>query len=88
MQEGPYRMLVALGQQSESRMPTLRWEYFDGQHWNPLSCFDETGQLAHTGFLTIAGTEDLTMQELFGRELSWIRAVDVKTSIKKCRQKI
>lgn len=80
MQEGPYRMLVALGQQSESRMPTLRWEYYDGQHWKPLSCFDETGQLAHTGFLTIAGAEDLVMQRLFGRELSWIRAVDVNAA--------
>ena len=77
MQEGPYRMLIAIGQQSDTKMPALRWEYYDGSHWKPLSCYDETGQLAHTGFLTIAGAADLVPQPLFGKTLSWIRAVDV-----------
>lgn len=91
MREGPYRMMIVLEHHSESKMPALRWEYFNGTRWNPLTCFDETEHLAHSGFLTIVGEDDLLPHNLFGQTLSWIRAVDVNgayTSLTQCKPHI
>lgn len=76
LSEGPHRILVALEQQSSGMMPGLRWEYYSENCWKPLNCYDDTGQFAHTGCLTISGNLHFQSVELFQQERYWIRVTD------------
>ena len=79
---GPHRFLISLGQQSDTVMPMLKWEYFSGGEWKDLNCYDETDQLAHTGLLTVWGNQHHTECELFRKKLYWLRVTDVTDSYK------
>ena len=76
LSDGPYRMLVAIEQQNGGKMPMLRWEYASESGWKALNCYDDTGQFAHTGFLTISGNHGFQKRELFRKTRYWIRVTD------------
>ncbi|MBQ8515480.1 MAG: baseplate J/gp47 family protein [Ruminococcus sp.] len=76
LEGGPFRLLIALEKQLSGRMPELRWEYMSAHGWERLRCYDDTGQLAHTGFVTISGNTGFARAELFQKKLYWIRVTD------------
>jgi len=86
--DAPHRILVALEKQMDGKMPEMRWEYFSGDRWKLLNCFEDTGHFAHTGFLTISGNMDFQRTELFRQNLYWIRVTDTTSaySVKNTKQ--
>lgn len=67
---------------TNSRRPRLVWEYFREGHragsWGGLEVLDNTSSLTQTGAVEFIGPPDFTRTLCFGRQLYWIRAVDLE----------
>ena len=74
---GPIKMLFALGENMQARMPGLLFEYSSERDWNTLNIADETDDFRRTGIITMIGNPDFSKKRLFGKERYWIRITDV-----------
>lgn len=86
--KGPISIFFSLREQvyTEKNRPRLEWEYFRrraGQEqgeWTRLEMQqDETRNLTRSGTVQFIGPPDFAQLSRFGKELFWIRAVDVES---------
>lgn len=80
---GPVKLYFDSGYFEEKNMPALRWEYYGMQNgvlkWIELKVLDETEFFSKSGLITFICRYGLTKKTLFGRELFWIRAIDINS---------
>ncbi|QZY54471.1 baseplate J/gp47 family protein [Crassaminicella profunda] len=76
----PIKLFFLLNQNQFHEMPILEWQYFsktgNEKDWKNLSVFDETEYLKKSGIVTFVGPMDFERNNLFGKELYWIRLID------------
>jgi uncharacterized phage protein gp47/JayE len=60
-------------QPGDTRGPALRWDYWDGFNWRPLTVDDETNNLRVPGMLSFIGPSDSRPRARFNASLHWIR---------------
>lgn len=88
--KGPISLFFALKEQeyTDENRPRVEWEYFrkpaggEGGEWARLLVTDGTKNLTESGVVEFIGPSDFTTDELFGRSLYWIRAVDIEDKFK------
>lgn len=82
LEKGPISLFFALEEQEyqEEKLPRIEWEYYAGgtTKWTRLDVLDETRNLTQTGTVECFFPLDFAKTMKFGKELYWIRAVDVK----------
>lgn len=57
--------------------PKLRWEYWGPKGWKEVNLVDETQGLTKSGIVTMIGAEDFQRRTYFGKNLYWMRIIDV-----------
>ena len=74
---GPVRILWETGQILAEGSQAVRWEYYKNGAWVSLHPADGTESFRMTGTVTFSGIPDAERKRMFGRDLYWIRAVNV-----------
>ena len=81
--KGPISLFFSLKEQEypEDNRPSFQWEYCRDQkgagEWVSLEVLDGTSSLSESGCLEFVGPPDMACNLFFGKNLYWIRAVDV-----------
>jgi uncharacterized phage protein gp47/JayE len=85
---GPIGIFFSLVKQEylEETKPRLHWQYWNGSAWGLLDVLDDTDNLTRSGLLQLVGPADLAAAEKFGRQLFWLRVVDVENRFQSSSQ--
>ncbi len=75
---GPVKMLILLAEALGEKPEALRWQQRTSRGWEMLNVVDGTQSLRQSGILTLMAGENMERSRLWGEELYWIRAVDVR----------
>lgn len=76
--DGPIKILFSMLETINEKLPRLNYEYYGGGRWQALNVVDETEKMRKTGLITMIGSHDFKRKLLFGRNLFWIRIIDVE----------
>jgi hypothetical protein len=68
---------------SKYRQLTLTWQYWNGKEWAKLLVNDMTDSFHLSGYIEVDVPRDLSSQDLFGKDLVWIRVVFESGSFEK-----
>ena len=85
LEKGPVSLFFSTEEQpwSADRIPLIEWEYYtESAKWVRLEVLDETRGLMRSGVIEFVFPQDFKKTKEFGKELYWIRAVDVKDILK------
>jgi len=80
--KGPISMFFSMREQNydPDDSPSLEWEYTGrnafATRWFKLDTFDKTNNLSSSGVLIFGGPPDFSRQQMFGRDLYWMRVVN------------
>lgn len=77
-EKGPLRLLFLIRRAGGGQLPTLVWQYESGGKWKELNPADETEYFSRSGLVTFAEPEKMQKTRRFGRELYWLRLVDLE----------
>lgn len=83
--KGPISIYFALRPPDAAggELPRVEWEYLSREgaqaQWRSLKVLDGTYSLTTSGTIVFAGPPDFTRLPLFGKDLYWIRAVNVSS---------
>jgi hypothetical protein len=80
--KGPLSILFSIERQKYIGEKVLYdWEYFRrigrGNEWAPLKTVNETNAFTRSGTVVFAGPQDFTRSSFFGKELYWMRIVNL-----------
>lgn len=76
----PLKMLFVMHDTMQENMPEIGWEYLGKNGWKRINLIDGTGGFHHTGLVSWSGSPDIQKKILFGRELYWIRLMDMENA--------
>lgn len=65
------------------RNADLSWEYWNGTEWHRLETADRTDCFHESGFIEFTVPSDMKMTELYGKNCSWIRVIQISGSFEK-----
>ena len=85
LEKGPVSLFFSIEEQpwSADKIPLIEWEYYtESAKWVRLEVLDETRGLMRSGVIEFVFPQDFKKTKEFGKELYWIRAVDVKDAFK------
>ncbi len=85
LEKGPISLFFSTEEQpgSADKIPLIDWEYYtESAKWVRLDVLDETRGLMRPGVIEFVFPQDFKKTKEFGKELYWIRAVDVKDTFK------
>lgn len=85
LEKGPISLFFSTEEQpwSADKIPLIEWEYYtESAKWVRLDVLDETRGLIRSGVIEFVFPQDFKKTKEFGKELYWIRAVDVKDTFK------
>jgi hypothetical protein len=85
LEKGPVSLFFSTEEQpwSADKIPLIEWEYYtESAKWVRLEVLDETRGLMRSGVIEFVFPQDFKKTKKFGKELYWIRAVDVKDAFK------
>lgn len=74
----PIKMLFVMQESIQKELGRMQFEYYGSNKWKPFNVIDETNNFKKTGILTMMGNYDFVKRNLFGKELYWIRIIDVE----------
>lgn len=74
---GPIKILFQLKKTAGEIPYPLKWEYYSEHGFKELNVTDETENFRKTGIVTLTGRNDFRRQKYFGKELYWIRIMDI-----------
>lgn len=86
LEGGPISIFLALDEAkyTEQTLPKIAWEYFAGKGesgvWTRLEVLDETRSFARSGTIKFVVPKGFAPATKFGKELFWIRAVDIENA--------
>ena len=87
-QKGMISLFISLEEQLNlgNTYPRIEWQYLgrenEKSYWRRLEVEDGTYSLTRTGILEFIGPPDFVRDNYFGKEMYWIRGVDVSDSFK------
>ena len=85
IEKGPVSFFFSTEEQplSADKIPLIDWEYYtNSAKWVRLEALDETRGLMRSGVIEFVFPQDFKKTKEFGKELYWIRAVDVQDIFK------
>ena len=77
---GPIKMLFSLEETISETMPQLHFEYYSQKGWKSLTVVDDTRNFQKTGLVTMIGNSDFNTLQMFGKEMYWVRIIDVNAA--------
>lgn len=80
---GPIRILFQMAETMTGKLPQVQIEYSTEDGWNILNAVDGTENFKKTGIITMIGTPDFKKRFYLGKELYWIRFIDIQNQYKK-----
>lgn len=89
LEKGPISIFFSLEEQpySVDNIPDIDWEYYSEKgKWARLEMLDGTMNLTQSGTIEFIAPDDLAKCKRFGKDLYWIRAVDVENKFKPLTQ--
>lgn len=74
----PIKILFVMKESIRTQLGRMQFEYYGSNKWNTLNVIDETDNFRQTGILTIIGNYDFIKRNLYGKNLYWIRMIDIE----------
>lgn len=75
---GPYGIYCGIKPRDNFREKKWNYEYYNGREWISLALEDETENLTKSGSLMVFGNYHFSRTCFFGRELYWMRMIQVQ----------
>lgn len=76
LQNGPIKMYFKFREAVSRANGSLKWEYWNGQRFEPLRMIDETADFSKSGLVTFLGADNFSKTCFFGAEQYWLRITD------------
>ncbi|NIM13504.1 MAG: putative baseplate assembly protein [Candidatus Aminicenantes bacterium] len=80
LEKGPIILFFSIEEQlaAAGNIPRLSWEYYSGEgKWVKPQVLDKTDGLTKSGEIEFVFSDDFKSKKKFGRELFWLRALDI-----------
>ena len=85
LEKGPISLFLSIDEYPwlSNDLPIIKWEYYnDNNEWTNFNVTEDTKGFTRSGLFEFVIPKDFKKNKKFGKELYWIRALDVKDKLK------